>query len=63
MSKIQFYTVPMSRVFVYSLGDQGSIPVCVIPKTKEMVLDTYSLNTQHYKGKVRWSREKCSTLP
>ena len=35
----------MSRVF--GLGDQGSIPGWLIPKTQKMVLDTALLNTQH----------------
>ena len=29
----------MSRVFTNGLGDQGSIPVQVIPKTQKMILD------------------------
>ena len=48
-------------------GDLGSIPSCVIPKTLKMVLDTYLLNTQQYKvrikGKVEQSRERSSALP
>ena len=51
----------MSRVFASGLGDLGSIPGLVIPKTQKMVLDTTLLNTQHYKvrnqGKVEQSRE------
>ena len=43
-------------VFANGLGDRRSIPGRVIPKTKEMVLDTFLLNTQHcnvfIKGKV-----------
>ena len=40
----------MIRVFANGLGDQGSIPCRVIPKTlKKNVLDTFLLNTQHYK--------------
>ena len=35
----------MSRVFAYGLGDQGSIPGRVIPKTQKMVLDVTLLNT------------------
>ena len=58
---------PVARVFTNGLRDLGSIPVCVIPKTLEMVLDTSLLNTQQYKvcikGKVEQSRERCSTLP
>ena len=52
----------MSRVFANGLGDQGSIPGRVIPKTQKMVLDDALLNTQQYKvgikGKVEQSR-KC----
>ena len=48
-------------------GDLGSIPGRVIPKTLEMVLDTFLLNTQQYKvrikSKVQQSRERCSALP
>ncbi len=39
----------MSRVFANGLGDWGSIPGRVIPKTKKMVLDAALLNTQHNK--------------
>ena len=57
----------MVRVFAYGLGDLGSIPGRVIPKTLKMVLDVSLLNTQHYKvgikGKVKKSRERSSTLP
>ena len=57
----------MSRVFANGLGDQGSIPGQVIPKTQKMVLEASLLNTQHYKvrikGKVEQSWEKSSILP
>ena len=56
----------MSRVFANGLGDRGSIPGRVIPKTQKMVLDAGLLNTQHYKvrikGKVEQSREWSSAL-
>ena len=56
----------MSRVFASGLGDQGSIPARVLPKTQKMVLDAAFVNTQHYKvrieGKVEQSREWSSTL-
>ena len=39
----------MSRVFANGLGNWGSIPGQVIPKTQKMVLDATLLNTQHYK--------------
>ena len=46
----------MSWVFANCLGDWGSIPGRVIPKTQKMVLDAILFNTQHYrvrtKGKV-----------
>ena len=50
----------MSRVFANSLGNQGSIPGCIIPKTQKMLLAASLLNTQHYKvsikGKVEQSK-------
>ena len=57
----------VSRVFANGLGDLGSIPGRVIPKTLKMVLDTFLLNTRQYKvhikGKVEQSRERSSALP
>ena len=57
----------MSRVFTNDPGDQNSIPGRAIPKTQKMVLDAASLNTQHYKvkmkGKVEQSTERSSALP
>ena len=57
----------MSRVFANGLGDQGSIPGWVIPKTEKMVLGVALLDTQHYKvriqGKVEQSREWSNALP
>ena len=57
----------MVRVFNNGLGDLGSVPGLVIPKTQKMVLDAALLNTQHYKvrikGKVEQSKEKSSALP
>ena len=54
-------------VFAIGPGDQGSIPGLVIPKTFKMVLDTFLVNTQHYKvrikGKEEQSRERSSALP
>ena len=54
----------VDRVFADGPGDQSSIPGRVIAKTLKMVLDTYSLNTRHYKvrikGKVEQSRERSS---
>ena len=43
----------MSRVFANGLGDLGSIPGWVIPKTQKMVLDTPRLSTQHYKVRIK----------
>ena len=57
----------VGRVFANGLGDLGSFPGCVIPKTLKMVLDTSLLNIQHYevciKGKVEQFRERSSTPP
>ena len=57
----------MIRVFANGPGDLGSIPVCVIPKTTKMVLDTSLLNTQQYnvsiKVKVEKSKERSRALP
>ena len=53
--------------FFNSLGDWGSIPGRVIPKTQKMVLDASLLNTQHYKvwikGKVEQSWKRSSAPP
>ena len=47
-------------MFANGLGDHGSIPGRVIPKTFKMVLDISLIKTQHYKvhikGKVEQSR-------
>ena len=57
----------MNRMFANGPGDWVSVPGRVIPKTQKIVLDSASLNTQHYKvrikGKVEQSREWSSTLP
>ena len=57
----------MSRVFANGLGDWGSIPGSVIPKTQKMIIDAALLSTQHYKvkikGKVEQPREWSSALP
>ncbi len=54
-------------MFANSLGDRGSIPGRVIPKTQKMVLDAALLNTQLYKvrikDKVEQSLEWSSALP
>ena len=43
----------MSRMFTNGLGDQGSIPGQVIPKTQKMVLDSALLSTQYYKVRIK----------
>ena len=57
----------MSRVFANGLGDRGSIPGRVMPKTQKIVLDAAFLNSQHYKvkikGKVEQYKEWNSALP
>ena len=54
--------IGLRGVFANGLGDLGSIPGPVIPKTLKMVLDTSLLNTQQYKlrikGKVEQSGKK-----
>ena len=42
----------------YGLGDLGSIPGCVIPKTLKIVLDTSLLNTQQYKVRIKGNIEQ-----
>ena len=71
MHKITIYGILLmglvGRVFTNGLGDLGSIPGCVIPRTLKMVLDTTLLNTQQYKvcikGKVEQSRERSCAFP
>ena len=67
MSSVNWLIGLVGRVFTNGLGDLGSIPGRVIPKTLKMVLDTSLLNTQQYKvyikGKVEQSRERSSALP
>ena len=57
----------MSRVFANGLGNRGSIPGRVIPKTQKMVLDAVLFGIQHYKvrikGKVGQYRERTCALP
>ena len=57
----------VDRVFANGLGDPGSVPGRVTPKTLKMLLDTSLLNTQQYKvlikGKVEQSRERSCVLP
>ena len=57
----------MSRVFINSPGDLGSILGQVMPGTQKMVFDAALLNTQHYKvsikGKVEQSRGGVAPSP
>ena len=54
-------------VLANGLGDWGSVPGRIIPKTQKMVPDATLLNTQRYKvrikGKLEQSREWSSNLP
>ena len=54
-------------VFDNGPGDLGSISGRVISKTLKMVIDTFLINTYHYKvrikGKVEQSKERSSALP
>ena len=56
----------MSRLITGDLGDRGSIPSRVKPKTQKIALDAALLNTHHnkvkIKGKVEQSREWSSAL-
>ena len=40
-------------VFPNCPGDLGSVPGRVIPKTLKIVLNTYLLNTQQYKVRIK----------
>ena len=57
----------MKRVFANDLGDRGSVPGRVIPKTQKMVLDAALLSTQRYEVRIKvkdeQSKERSSTLP
>ena len=55
----------MSRVFANGLGDQGSTPGRVIPKTQKMLLGAALLNTQHYKVQIKckWSNPGKGVVP
>ena len=45
----------VGRVFANGLGDLGSIPDCVIPKTLKIVLDASLLNTKQYNVGIKGS--------
>ena len=53
----------MSRVLDNSPGDLGSIPDRVIPKIFKMVIDTFLLNTQQYKVRIKWSNPAKGDVP
>ena len=63
--------VTLKSMFSINIGKnmQSRISILgqVIPKTLKMLLDTYLLNTQQYKvrikGKVEQSKERTSALP
>ena len=52
----------MVRVFANDLGDLGSIPGRVIPKTQKIVFDASLLNTQQYKVRIKGKREQTFTI-
>ena len=39
-------------------GNQGSIPGRILPNTQKMVLDTYLLDNQHYKVRIKGKVEQ-----
>ena len=53
MGLVSLWVRMMVRVFTNGPGELGSIPVRIIPKTQEMVLDAALLNTQHYKVRIK----------
>ena len=48
----------MSRVFPNGLGNWGSIPGRLLPKTQKMVLASDFLNTQYYKVRIKGKMEE-----
>ena len=73
-SIVQYFSIVQSpapkkttqkQVFTNSLGDLGSIPGRIIPKTLKMVLNTSLLNTQQYKvlSRVKWSNPGKGVAP
>ena len=48
-SKNVLTSLKKNALFINGLGDQGSIPGRVIPKTQKMAFDAALLNTWHYK--------------
>ena len=53
----------MGRVFANGLGDLGSIPGRVIPKTFKMVLDTSLLSNIRYISREKWSNRGKGVAP
>ena len=53
----------VGRVLPNGLGDLGSIPGHVIPKTQKMVLDTPLLNNIRYISRVKWSNLGKEVMP
>ena len=51
----EYFMPRHSSVFANDLGDRGSIPGRVIPKTQKIVLDATLLCTQHYKARIKLS--------
>ena len=52
----------MSRVFVNSQGDWGSVPGRVIPKTQKIVPNVSLLNTQDCKVRIKTKVEQSKEL-
>ena len=50
---VQWLTGLVDKASANGSGDQGSISGHVIQKTLKMVLDTFLLNTQHYKVQIK----------
>ena len=50
--------IVLGRVFTNGLGDQGSIPGRVMPKTQKIVLGISLFNTQHYKVHIKSKMEQ-----
>ena len=53
----QYKSGLVGRVFANGPGDMGSILGRVTPKTFKMVLDTFLLNYQHYKVRIKGKSE------
>ena len=47
------HIVMMVRVTANGLGDLGSIPDRVIPRTQKLILDVSLINSQHYKVEIK----------